>query len=161
VDSIFSMIEPMTAGIQQKWKLTKRKATAIICLIGFCASLLFSTGSGLFWLDIVDHFVSHFGLVLVGLIECLILGWVFNVAFLRQNANKTSDIYIGRWWDILIKYIVPCILTVLLLAALYDNIIRPYAEPYVVIILGGVIPCTAIVVISFFLMKQKAKKEAP
>ena len=74
IDSAFSMIEPMTTGIHNKWRITKEKATAIICLAGFFASLLFTTGSGLYWLDIVDHFISSFGLVLVGLIECLVLG---------------------------------------------------------------------------------------
>jgi NSS family neurotransmitter:Na+ symporter len=159
IDSAFSMIEPMTTGIQHKWRLTKGKATAIICLVGFVASLLFTTGSGLYWLDIVDYFISNFGLVLVGLIECLIMAWAFRVSVFRENANKTSDILIGRWWDILIKYVVPCILTVLLLAAVYENIIRPYVQPWGVLILGGILPCVTIVVASFMLMKKKEKTE--
>ncbi len=159
IDSAFSMIEPMTIGIYNKWRITKGKATAIICLGGFLASLLFTTGSGLYWLDIVDHFISNFGLVLVGLIECLVLGWAFRVAVFRENANKTSDIMIGRWWDILIKYVVPCILTILLIAAIYENIVRPYVQPWWVVILGGVLPCVAIFLASFVFMKLKGKKE--
>ena len=159
IDSAFSMIEPMTTGIQNKWRITKGKATAIICLAGFLASLLFTTGSGLYWLDIVDHFVSNFGLVLVGLVECLVLGWAFRVAVFRENANKTSDILIGRWWDVLIKYVVPCILTILLIAAVYENIVRPYVQPWWVVILGGVLPCVAIFLASFVFMKLKGKKE--
>jgi NSS family neurotransmitter:Na+ symporter len=159
IDSAFSMIEPITAGIQHKWRMTKVKATALICLAGFFASLLFTTGSGLYWLDIVDHFVSNFGLVLVGLIECLVLGWTFRVAVFRENANKTSDILIGRWWDVLIKYVVPCILTILLIAAVYDNIIRPYVQPWWLVILGGGIPCIAIFIASFVFMKQNGKKQ--
>jgi len=159
IDSAFSMIEPMTTGIQHKWRLTKGKATAIICLVGFVASLLFTTGSGLYWLDIVDYFISNFGLVLVGLVECLIMAWAFRVSVFRENANKTSDILIGRWWDVLIKYVVPCILTVLLLAAVYENIIRPYVQPWGVLLLGGILPCVTIVVASFMLMKKKEKTE--
>jgi len=159
IDSAFSMIEPMITGIHKKWGITKGKATILICLAGFLASLLFTTGSGLYWLDIVDHFVSSFGLVLVGLVECLVLGWAFRVAVFRENANKTSDILIGRWWDVLIKYVVPCILTVLLIAAVYENIIRPYVQPWWVIILGGVLPCVAIFLASFVFMKLKGKKE--
>lgn len=159
IDSAFSMIEPITIGIQNKWRITKGKATALICILGFCASLLFTTGSGLHWLGIMDHFFSSFGLVLVGLVECLVLAWVVRVAFFREHANKTSDILIGRWWDLLIKYIVPCILTILLLAAVYQNILRPYIQPWWVVLLGGVFPCIAIVFASFLLMKKKGKKE--
>lgn len=159
IDSAFSMIEPMTIGIQQKWRITKGKATAIICLVGFLASLLFTTGSGLYWLDIVDYFFSRFGLVLVGLIECLVLAWVFRVGYFREHANKTSDILIGPWWDLFIKYIIPSILTILLLASVYENIFRPYIQPWWVVILGGVIPCFTIFFAAIILMKQKTKKE--
>lgn len=158
IDSAFSMIEPMTTGIQHKWKLTKGKATAIICLVGFLVSILFTTGSGLYWLDIVDYFISNFGLVLVGLVECLILAWAFRVSIFRENANKTSDIRIGRWWDVLIKFVVPSILTILLLAAVYENIIRPYVQPWSVLVLGGLLPCVTIFLISFVLMKKKEEK---
>jgi NSS family neurotransmitter:Na+ symporter len=158
VDSAFSMIEPMATGIQSKWKMTKGKATAIICFIGFFTSLLFTTGSGLYWLDIVDYFVSNFGLVLVGLVECLVLAWGFRVAFFREHANKTSDILIGRWWDVLIKYIVPGILTILLLAAVYENVLRPHIQPWWIALLG-ILPCVIIFLVSFLFMKQKEKKE--
>ncbi|KAA0007490.1 MAG: sodium-dependent transporter, partial [Thermoplasmata archaeon] len=67
IDSAFSMIEPITVGINTKWRISKTKSTAIICMLGFFASLIFTTGSGLHWLDIVDHFIANFGLVLVGL----------------------------------------------------------------------------------------------
>jgi NSS family neurotransmitter:Na+ symporter len=159
IDSAFSMIEPMSIGLHTKWRMTKQRATALICFAGFLASLVFTTGSGLHWLDIVDHFISSFGLVLVGLVECLILGWVFHLAILRDNANKTSDILIGRWWDFLIKYVVPCILTILLLAAVYQNILSPYVEPWWVIIPGGVLPCLGIFLISFLLMRLKGREE--
>jgi NSS family neurotransmitter:Na+ symporter len=159
IDSAFSMIEPMSIGLHTKWRMTKQRATAFICLAGFLASLVFTTGSGLHWLDIVDHFISSFGLVLVGLVECLILGWVFHLGILRENANKTSDILIGRWWDVLIKYIVPCILTILLLATVYQNILTPYVEPWWVILLGGVLPCLGIFVLSFIFMKLKGRED--
>jgi NSS family neurotransmitter:Na+ symporter len=159
IDSAFSMIEPMSIGLHTKWRMTKQKATALICVAGFLASLVFTTGSGLYWLDIVDHFISSFGLVLVGLVECLILGWVFHLAILRENANKTSDIIIGRWWDVLIKYIVPSILTILLLAAVYQNILTPYVEPWWLILVGGVFPCLGIFVVSFLLMKLKGRED--
>jgi len=159
IDSAFSMIEPIISGINGKWKITKAKVTAIMCTIGFFTSLIFTTGSGMYWLEILDHFIANFGLVTIGLIECLILGWAFNLHRFREHANKTSDVIIGRWWDFLIKFVIPIILVILLIASLIDNIINPYmGYPWWIILAGGMIPVVTIFLLSFILMKIKGKE---
>ena len=156
IDSAFSMTEPMIASAEKKWGITKSKATAIICSIGFFASLIFTTESGLYWLTIVDHFVANFGLVLIGLLECLILGWMYKISKLREHANESSDVKIGKWWDILIKYIAPIILSLLLIFAIINNIIDPpFGYPAWVIIVGGIAPILTIFILSFVFMKIK------
>jgi NSS family neurotransmitter:Na+ symporter len=159
LDSAFSMIEPLTTGVENKWRLTKGKATGIICLLGFCASCLFITGGGLYWLEIVDQFISNFGLVLVGLVECLIIGWVFHLPRLRDHANKTSDIQIGRWWDLLIKYIIPLVLTSLLLIAVYDLCTTPPTYPLSALLIGGIAPCVLVFLLSLLFVRARGKKE--
>ena len=158
IDSAFSMIEPVISGIHGKWGFSKGKATGVVCLLGFCASLLFATGSGLHWLELVDHFVANFGLVSIGLVECLLLGWVVKPVFLREHANKTSDILLGRWWDLLIRYVIPVVLIILLVGAIVDNIVDPYmGYPWWIILLGGIVPLAAIVIGSIVLMKGRVK----
>ena len=151
IDSAFSMIEPIAASVNGKWRVSKAKATALMCTLGFFASLIFVTGGGLHWLDIVDHFIANFGLVLIGLVECIILGWMFSITRLRKHANKTSEIYLGRWWEYLIRYIIPFALLVLLAVAVMNNITDPYmGYPGWVIIVGGMIPAISIFILSLF-----------
>lgn len=158
IDSSFSMIEPITVGINTKWRISKTKSTAIICMLGFFASLIFTTGSGLHWLDIVDHFIANFGLVLVGLTECIVFGYLYKLYRLREHANAVSDIRIGRWWDILIRFIVPVVLIILLIASLFENLTTTYmGYPAWAIIAGGVIPLLAILIISIILMQKRGK----
>jgi len=160
IDSAFSMVEPMVSGLHGKFRITKAKATGFMCIIGFFISLLFATGSGLHWLDIVDHFIANFGLVMIGLVECLILGWMYKLSKLRKHANETSEIKIGKWWEYLIKYVIPFVLFLLLAIAIIDNITNPYlGYPWWVIILGGVAPCLAIFLLSFVFMKIKKHEE--
>ncbi len=160
IDSAFSMVEPMVSGLHGKFRITKAKATGFMCIIGFFISLLFATGSGLHWLDIVDHFIANFGLVMIGLVECLILGWVYKLSKLRKHANETSEIKIGIWWDYLIKFVIPFVLFLLLAIAIIDNITNPYlGYPWWVIVLGGVTPCLAIFLLSFVFMKIKKHEE--
>lgn len=161
IDSAFSMIEPISASVNSKWRIPKAKATAIMCTLGFFLSLIFATGGGLYLLEIIDHFIANFGLVTIGLLECLIFGWMFKIYRLREHANETSDILLGRWWDILIKFIIPGILTILLVVSIVNNVINnPYPSyPGWLIVLMGITPLLIITVISFVLMKIKGKKE--
>ena len=162
IDSAFSMIEPISASANQKWKISKAKATALMCTLGFFVSLIFATGGGIHLLEILDHFVTNFGLVSIGLLECIMFGWLLRVYKLRRHANETSDIMLGRWWDILIKYIIPLILIILLIAAIIKNLLdNPYPSyPGWIVILAGVAPLLIITVLSFVLMKIKGNKEA-
>jgi len=161
IDSAFSMIEPLSASANEKWKISKAKATGILCILGFFFSLIFTTGGGLHLLGIIDHFITNYGLVSIGLLECLILGWMFKLYRLREHANKTSEILLGRWWEILIKFIIPIILSTLLVITLIKNVVdNPYpAYPGWLIFLMGVAPLLIIIVLSFILMKIKGNKE--
>jgi len=159
IDSAFSMIEPISSGLNGKWKITKAKATGIMCIAGFSLSLLFSAGNGLHLLEIIDHFIANFGLVMIGLMECIVLGWFFALPKLRNHANKTSEIKIGRWWDMLIKFIIPGILIVLLAVSIVQNITDPYmGYPWWLILVVGVLPLIIIFVLSFVLMRFKSKE---
>jgi NSS family neurotransmitter:Na+ symporter len=160
IDSAFSMVEPIVSGIHVKWNLSKTKATGIMCIIGFLISLIFATGGGLHWLDIMDHFIASFGLVLIGLIECLILGWMYKLSKLRDHANETSELYLGKWWEYLIKFVVPSALFMLLAAAVINNIMDPYlGYPWWIIVIGGFAPCLSIILLSFVFMKIKKRDE--
>jgi NSS family neurotransmitter:Na+ symporter len=160
IDSAFSMIEPISDGVHNKWKITKTKTTAILCTIGFILSLIFATSTGLYLLDIVDHFIANYGLVIVGLIECVILGWMFKIYKLREHANENSEIKIGKWWDFLIKYFIPIFLIALLIVGLYQNVIKPYmGYDLHIIILIGLIPLIIMIIISYLFMKLRGREQ--
>ena len=161
IDSAFSMVEPSISGLHGKWKISKAKATGLMCLVGFFLSMAFTFGSGLHWLDIMDYFIGNFGLVLVGLVECIVLGWLYTVYKLRDHANMTSEIKIGKWWDYLIKFVVPSVLIILLVISIVNNIINPYeGHTWWVILIGGAIPPLTIFLLSFVFMKIRPKEVA-
>jgi NSS family neurotransmitter:Na+ symporter len=70
----------------------------------------------------VDSFVNGtWGIVLVGLVECVVVGWLYDVHILRRHANARSDWKIGAWWEGLIKFVIPLILGTLFVWSLYDD----------------------------------------
>jgi NSS family neurotransmitter:Na+ symporter len=159
IDSAFSMVEPLPVGINEKWNITKEKATAIVCLIGFLAGLIYTTGSGLHWLSITDYFIANFGLALIALFECIIVGYMYNIRKLRKYANDVSEVKIGRWWDFFIKYLNPAVLIVLFALVIYENLTKNY-EGYstFAILVGGVIIAVLAFGLSFVFMKIKGAK---
>ncbi len=159
IDSAFSMLEPMASSLNDKFKITKGKATAILCIIGFSLSLFFTMGNGLKLVDLFDHFIANFGLLTIGLIECLILGWMYSTVKLRKHANSSSDIKIGRWWDILIKFVIPSILSLILILSVIENISKPYMDyPWWLLLIFGLVPIIILFVFAFILTKTKSKE---
>ena len=64
-------------------------------------------------LDIADHFITNYGLVLGGLLECIIIGWILKTTVLREHINRYG-IGLHKTWDFFIKYTTPAVLLYLL-----------------------------------------------
>jgi NSS family neurotransmitter:Na+ symporter len=126
LSSSISIIEAFTSAIVDKFGVNRRPFVTLICVIGFIGSIIFTTQAGLYWLDIVDHFLTHYGLVVVGIAECILVGWFFRLDVLRRHINKISSIQLGPWWEFLIKFFVPLVLSIILMGDLYNELKQPY-----------------------------------
>lgn len=127
IDSAFSLVEAATTIISDKYPhIRKEKVSLIVCVLGFISGIIFTTYAGLYFLDITDHFITNYGLVTVGLLEVIAVGWLYGAKKLRDYINEVSDIKIGVWWDILIKYVIPVLLVILLFKGLSTDLTTPY-----------------------------------
>ena len=108
IDSAFSLAEAVATPISDKWGVSTKKAALSVAIAGFViGAIIFSPGSGLFWLDMVDRAVSFYGLLIAGFLQIVVIGWVYGAERLRQEANALSDIKIGGWFNVMVKVIVP------------------------------------------------------
>lgn len=126
LSSSISILEAFTSAIMDKFHYPRKTVVTFLSIAGLLGGVIFTTGGGLFWLDIVDHFITHFGLVAVGILECLLIGWIFKASKLREHINAISDFPIGRWWDISIKFATPIILGVIL----FSDLLKEFSIPY-------------------------------
>ena len=166
LDSAFSIVEGIVAGLVDKFNWSKRKTTLGVCLVGFLGSLIFATKGGLYWLDITDHFVNDFNLIIIGIFECFVVGWIFGAEKIRKYFNETSTIKFGRWWDIMIRYVTPLVLLYISVSYLIDNIgnnYGDYATRYIVIGGWAVVAATLVVglIISLFRDRVASGEEQP
>ncbi|TDA25706.1 MAG: hypothetical protein DSO00_08385 [Archaeoglobi archaeon] len=126
--SSISLVESVTSSLMDKFKISRTRAVNTVFALGFLGSLVYTTTAGLYWLDIIDHFINYYGLVLVALLEVIAVAWFFNLPSLRDHINTISEIKIGRWWDWSLKYATVAVLASLLILDIWGNLQKPYGD---------------------------------
>lgn len=133
LSSSVSLVETIVRSLMDKFGGTRKALLRLVCLVGVVGSSAFAwplvvdrplAGNGtlgLSLLDLVDHWAFSHGLLIVGLVECLILGWVLPASRLREHLNAHSRLHLPLAFEWLIKWIIPLLLTGLLLMAVRDK----------------------------------------
>ena len=124
--SSISLIEAVAAPFIDKFGWARNKTVTIICIIGIIIGVVYSSGAGLYILDIVDNFINNYGIVVVGLLEVLLIGWIASPEIIREHTNSISYFRIGKWWNICVKFVTPAILIYMLVQSLITEIKTPY-----------------------------------
>jgi len=122
LSSSVSLVEALVASMRDKFGWSRKKTITITAVTGIVGSTCFvlpqvvnsgleNNGTlGLTLLDLVDHWVFSYGLLLVGLFECLFVGWVMGPDKIREHLNVNSPIKLGLWFDTLVKFVIPILL---------------------------------------------------
>lgn len=125
--SIVLLFEAVLAAIMDSTAKLKRSAIlSILVLAVFGLSLLYSADNGLYILDIVDHFVSGYGILVVSILECIIIGWIYDAERLRYQLKKQSGLTLSPIFNILIRFIIPTVLLVLLVRQVMFDLEKTY-----------------------------------
>ena len=123
VDSAFSMTESILASIIDKTGWRRCIVLPVLSLVGFLFGMIYITKAGFNWLGAIDGFVNGtWGIAFMGLLECIVLGWLWRIGTLRRHANTRSDWQLGRWYDYLIRMVIPVVLGALFFWQLFDDI---------------------------------------
>ncbi len=161
IDSAFSIVEAVITAFVDKFKWNKKKTTIWVCVIGFLASLIFATKAGLYLVDVVDHFVNDFNLIILGLFETIAICWVFGAKKMLDMINENAKFKFGKWWIFCVKYLCPIVFLLISVTYLYTNIVSPYDNyPVANLVAGG----WAVVVLTFvfgFVMSAIKSKHKP
>lgn len=113
LDSAFAVIEAMLPGTEELTGSNARsKLATTLCLIGFAGGLIFSARGGLYWLDIVDHWVEKFAMPSLILLECILFAWFARIDQIGEHIRKSWPAFPAKQWRFLIRYIVPIILII-------------------------------------------------
>ncbi len=127
ITSSISFIETIVAAVRDKLNLSRASTLVLIAVPGICGSVCFAlplvidpglTGNGTLGqtlLDLLNHWAFNYTLLTVGILECVLVGWVFGIDKLRSVINENSSLTLGRWFNGLIKYVIPSVLSLILI----------------------------------------------
>lgn len=148
LSSFISINEVVVRAFADKLNAPRKKVVVWYTVVAGLTSIVFTTGAGLYILDIVDYFINNFGIAISGLVEVLLVGYVFRLADLRDHANATSDFSIGGWWNVMLKVVTPVILGISLILNFVENFRANYGgyETLNVVILGWLVAALAVVI---------------
>ncbi|MFP4148909.1 MAG: sodium-dependent transporter [Nitriliruptoraceae bacterium] len=127
LSSLISIVETYISAMQEKFRLSRRRAVVISGGGTALVSLVYATGGGINTLDVVDRFINSFGIALVGLIEVVAVAWLLReVPRLKAHADRVSDLELGRWWSLALLVVTPLVLGWIVL----DNLLAELGAPY-------------------------------
>ena len=132
IDSAFSIVEAcLTTVCDSKPKWPRKYVLPGICIIGAAIGMIFTaTRGGINWLGLTDGLINGpFGILIVALAECLVVGWAWRGDFvktMRQHANERSDWNLYVWWDVIVKFVAPALLSVLIVWSISGMIHAEY-----------------------------------
>lgn len=134
-------MEAFASAVMDKFEMRRSKAVDITIGLELLFSLIYATKAGIYWLDIIDHFINTYGLILVGVLEAVAIGWIYGADKIREWANTYSDIRAGIWWDICVKIITPAVLLYIIYKETLSNLAVPYEgyDPAALMVGAGVI----------------------
>ena len=129
--SLISVAEVVISAVRDKFELTRLAATLAVTVPMAVLSVLFlSTTSGLHVLDIVDHFINQYGILLVAIVSMVVVSWGLRaLPDLAAHLNDGSAVHLGTWWRVLIGVVAPLALTYVLADSFWTDLNQKYGDP--------------------------------
>ena len=156
ITSLISVIEVVIAAVRDKLAMGRVTASLAVGVPAAVLSLLlFSTTSGIYVLDVVDHFVNQYGILVVALVSMLVVTWAVRaLPSLAEHLNVHGRPRVGTGWRLLTSVVAPIGLTVVLVLALRDDLEAPYEDyPDWLLLTFGWLMVAALPLVGFLLTR--------
>jgi NSS family neurotransmitter:Na+ symporter len=126
--SLISIVQVVVSAVEDRTGLSRNAAVlGVGGAIAEVSTLLYSTDSGVYFLDVSDHFINQYGIVLAALVLVITVSWVLRrLPMLQREADSTSAIGLGVWWRICLGIVTPLVLGWMMVDSLIDEFDQNY-----------------------------------
>lgn len=154
--SLVSITEVVISAVRDKSGLSRVGATLGVTVPMAVLSVVFlGTTSGLHVLDILDHFLNQFGILLVAVVSMVVIAWGLRaLPLLADHLNQRSSVHVGTWWRALVGVVAPLALTYVLVDAFLTDVDKPYGGyPTWMLAVFGWGAAAAVIVVGFLVAR--------
>ncbi len=139
IDSVFAVVEANLTDLRRIFpKVSKQRLLLGVCVLCFLGGLPFTLGSGLYWLDIVDHWVGEYAIFSIIILQCLVFGSTVKVKEIAAAIGKWMSNGLFSAWRFWIVLVIPVGLGAFIISKLSSDLFEPYSKyPWSSILLGG------------------------
>ncbi|GBG31152.1 Sodium-dependent noradrenaline transporter [Hondaea fermentalgiana] len=108
IDSAFSLVEAVVLNFRETaWfhHYSRTQLVSFFCFIGMMTTFMYTADIGLYLLDVVDYFVSTFGLPLLAFFETFVAGWIYNKdESVRVAGLMPVMLHDGLFWTAIVLF---------------------------------------------------------
>nr|XP_023673445.1 sodium-dependent neutral amino acid transporter B(0)AT3-like [Paramormyrops kingsleyae] len=120
LSSMFGNLEGVLAPLQDlhmvpKW-MPKEILTGLICLVSFAIGLIFTMGSGNYWLEIFNSYVGSLPLLVIAFFEIVAVVYVYGMKRFREDIKEMTGKKPNFFWQTCWMVISPLMLLVVFVA---------------------------------------------
>ena len=156
ITSMLSTFEVLSIAVQNKFALSRRKVTTILCLIGALASMVYATSAGGYILEIADIFINNIFIIVSVFVECILFAWVFKAEKLIDFMNSRSKTFkLGKWWLLHVKYIIPILLVIIWFGGMHELLKIKTTESAMIVTVLALI----LIIVSWIFTRMPAKSQ--
>eukprot|EP00854_Cymbomonas_tetramitiformis_P005388 gene5388-6535_t len=96
-------------------------ASGLLCFVGFLLGLPMCTEGGWVYVEVVDYYLSHHHLVMIGIVEVVCIGWCYGTERLASEVWLATGEAAPRGWRAMVRVGCPMALISLLLSTIIQD----------------------------------------
>ncbi|XP_066999930.1 sodium- and chloride-dependent glycine transporter 1 [Anabrus simplex] len=120
LDSQFALMETVTTAILDRFpnlRDYKMWVVLVVAVFGYFGGLIFTTNSGMYWLQLVDKYAANWSVLLIAIAECILISWVYGADRFLSDIQEMIGPRSACWmffWRWMWKVVTPAALLFIL-----------------------------------------------
>jgi len=107
IDSSISFAEAIITNFVDQYKWNRTGSAAFVCVVGILISLIFCSSFGWVLFDLIDHYISSYIVIGIGLMQVVSVGWLFEkeTTAIQSKGHADSIKWMGAiYWPTVVIF---------------------------------------------------------
>ncbi|GBP59507.1 Sodium- and chloride-dependent glycine transporter 2 [Eumeta japonica] len=120
LDSQFALMETVTTAILDRFPNFRQKKVWVVltvAIFGYLGGLIFTTNSGMYWLQLMDKYAANWSVLIIAIGECILIAWIYGAEKFCRDIQRMIGRQSKLWvvfWSAMWRLITPAALVFIL-----------------------------------------------